>query len=99
MSYQNGFSSQKVRKLKAVCSDAVISSDLNSCEVKVSNEDSTLQLEKKDSMLFHIQNFLDAIEGKNELFVKPQEITNLTKIAEVALLSSKQGVPIYLDLK
>jgi UDP-N-acetylglucosamine 3-dehydrogenase len=46
-----------------------------------------------------IQNFIGAIEGKNELVVKPKEVINITKIAEAALLSSKQGVPIYLDLK
>ncbi len=95
----NGFSSHKIRKLNAVCSDAVVSSDLNSLEVKVSNEDSIMNLEKNDSMLLHIQNFIGAIEGKNDLSVKPQEVVNLTKIAEAALLSSKQGVPIYLDLK
>jgi UDP-N-acetylglucosamine 3-dehydrogenase len=95
----NGFSSRKIRKLKAICSDAVVSSDLNSLEVEVSNEDNPIHLEKNDSMLLHIQNFIGAIEGKNDLSVKPQETINLTKIAEAALLSSKQGVPIYLDLK
>ncbi len=95
----NGFSSRKIRKLEAVCSDATVTSNLNSLEVNVSNEDKLIQLEKNDSMLLHIQNFIDAIEGKNNLSVKPQDTVNLTKIAEAALLSSKQGVPIYLDLK
>lgn len=95
----NGFSPEKIRKLRAVCSGAVVLSDLISQEIKVSKENSRVSLEKKDPILLQIQNFIGAIEGKNELIVKPKEIINITKIAEAALLSSKQGVPIYLDLK
>ena len=46
-----------------------------------------------------IKNFLDSIEGKNDLLVKPEQAVNVTKIAEAALLSSKKGTPIYLDLR
>ena len=95
----NGFSSEKIRKLRAVCSGAVVLSDLISQEIKVSKENSLVSLEKKDPILLQIQNFIGATEGKNELIVKPKEVINITKIAEAALLSSKQGVPIYLDLK
>ena len=50
-------------------------------------------------MSLEIRNFLDAIDGKNELVVKPEQAVNVTKIAEAALLSSQRGTPIYLDLK
>jgi len=95
----NGFSSEKIRKLRAICSRAVVLSDLISQEIKVSKENIQVSLEKKEPILLQIQNFIGAIEGKNELVVKPKEVINITKIAEAALLSSKQGVPIYLDLK
>ncbi len=95
----NGFSPEKIRKLRAVCSGAVVLSDLISQEIKVSKENSQVSLEKKDPILLQIQNFISAMEGKNELIVNPKEVINITKIAEAALLSSKQGVPIYLDLK
>ncbi len=55
--------------------------------------------EKQEPLLLEIQNFLGAVEGKNELTVKPQQAVNVTKIAEAALLSSQKGTPIYLDLK
>jgi len=50
-------------------------------------------------LLLEIKNFLGALEGKNQLIVKPKEAVNVTKIAEAALLSSQKGTPIYLDLK
>jgi len=46
-----------------------------------------------------IRNFIDAIQGKNDLIVKPEQAVNVTKIAEAALLSSQKGTPIYLDLR
>ena len=54
---------------------------------------------KEISDISPIENFIGAIEGKNELEVDSNQIVNITKVAEAALLSSKQGVPIYLDLK
>lgn len=95
----NGSSSEKIRKLRAVCSGAVVLSDLISQEIKISKENSQMSLEKKEPILLQIQNFIGAIEEKNEIIVKPKEVINIIKIAEAALLSSKQGVPIYLDLK
>jgi len=45
------------------------------------------------------KKFLEAIKGKNDLIVKPEQAVNVTKIAEAALLSSKKGTPIYLDIR
>jgi len=94
----NGFSSNKIKNLRVVCSRGLIFSDLVSRKLKVENENTQI-LPKEDSILLQIQNFIDAIEGKNDFTVKPNEVVNVIKIAEAALLSSKQGVPIYLDLK
>ena len=54
---------------------------------------------KVEPLTLEIRNFLDAIEGKKELIVKPEQAVNVTRIAEAALLSSQQGVPIYLEIK
>ncbi len=97
----NWITPKKVRTFSAVCTDAVISSDFISQEVRIEKKDEveTPSNERREPLLLEIQSFLDAIEKKNELVVKPQQAVNVTKIAEAALLSSKQGVPIYLDLK
>ena len=56
-------------------------------------------IQKEEPLLLEIRNFLDAIESKNELIVKPEHAVNVTRIAEAALLSSQKGIPIYLDIK
>lgn len=97
----NWVTPKKVRTFSAVCTDAVITSDFISQEVKVEKNETIdfLKNEKKEPLLLEIKDFLKAIEGKNEPIVKAQQAVNVTRIAEAALLSSKKGVPIYLDLK
>lgn len=97
----NWITPKKVRKFNAVCTDAIISSDFISQEVKIEKNDhvETPYSDKQEPLLREIQSFIGAIEGDNELVVMPQQAVNVTKIAEAALLSSHKGVPIYLDLK
>jgi len=97
----NWITPKKVRTFSAVCTDAVITSDFISQEVKIEKKEETEipRIEELEPLLLEIQSFLGVIEGKNELVVKSQEAVNVTKIAEAALLSSQKGIPIYLDLK
>ena len=97
----NWITPKKVRTFSAVCTDAVITSDFISQQVKIEKKEETEipRNEKQEPLLLEIQSFLGTIEGKNELVVKSQEAVNVTKIAEAALLSSQKGIPIYLDLK
>lgn len=97
----NWITPTRVRTFNAVCTDAIISSDFITQEVKIeTNNDTEIpRNEKKEPLLLELQTFLGAIEGKNELLVKAQHAVNVTKIAEAALLSSQKGTPIYLDLK
>ena len=55
--------------------------------------------EKAEPLSLEIKNFLDTIDGKDDLLVKPEQAVNVTKIAEAAILSSQRGTPIYLDLR
>ncbi len=111
----NWIAPKKTSKLRAVCTDAVISSDLISQKITVEKKgkdsDYTIEVTEDDdgakqqeSLLSQIQNFLDAIKEKEQRkehdgIVKPQEALNVIKIAEAALLSSQKGSPIYLSLK
>ena len=99
--FSNWITPKKIRTFSAVCTDAVIVSDFISQEIKIGKKDETEipRNVQKEPLLLEIQNFIDAIEGKSDLVVKPQQAVNVTKIAEAALLSSQKGIPIYLDLK
>ncbi len=97
----NWITPTRVRRFNAVCTDAIISSDFISQEVRVEKKEETEmpRNERREPLLLEIRNFIDAIEGRAELRVKPRHAVNVTRIAEAALLSSKRGAPIYLELK
>jgi len=97
----NWITPTRVRKFNAVCTDAIVSSDFISQEIRVEKKEDTEipRAEKKEPLLLEIQKFIDAAEGRAELRVKPQQAVNATKVAEAALLSAKTGAPIYLELK
>jgi UDP-N-acetylglucosamine 3-dehydrogenase len=46
-----------------------------------------------------LRNFTEAIAGKAKLVVTANDATNVTRVAEAAILSSNTGSPVYLDLK
>ena len=97
----NWITPTRVRNFNAVCTDARIFSNFITQEIRIETNNGTEnpKNEKTEPLSLELRNFLDAIEGKNDLMVKPIHAVNVTKIAEAALLSSQKGTPIYLDLK
>ncbi len=91
----------RVRNFNAVCTEARIFSDFITQEIRIETDNGTEtpKNEKAEPLSLEIKNFLDAIDGKNDLLVKPEQAVNVTKVAEAALLSSQRGTPIYLDLR
>ena len=91
----------RVRNFNAVCTEARIFSDFITQEIRIETDNGTEnpKNEKTEPLSLEIKNFLDAIDGKDDLLVKPEQAVNVTKIAEAALLSSQRGTPIYLDLR
>lgn len=98
----NWITPKRVRKFSAVCTDGIIMGDFISQEIKIDDKDATVipRREFKEPLFLELISFLDSIAGnrsKNPL-VSSLEATHVTKVAESAILSSKTGSPIYLDL-
>jgi UDP-N-acetylglucosamine 3-dehydrogenase len=97
----NWITPTRVRNFNAVCTDARIFSDFITQEIRIETDNGSEnpKNEKIEPLSLEIKNFLETIEDKNDLIVKPEQAVNVTKIAEAALLSSKKGTPIYLDIR
>jgi UDP-N-acetylglucosamine 3-dehydrogenase len=97
----NWITPTRVRNFNAVCTDGRIFSDFITQEIRIETDKGSdnPRTQKEEPLSLEIRNFLDAIENKNELIVKPEHAVNVTRIAEAALLSSQKGIPIYLDIK
>ncbi len=97
----NWITPTRVRTFNAVCADAIISSNFITQEVRIERSGDTEipKRTKEEPLLREIQSFVDAVDGKSELAVKPEDAINVTRIAEAALVSNQTGVPIYLAPK
>ncbi|MDQ3872101.1 MAG: Gfo/Idh/MocA family oxidoreductase [Thermoproteota archaeon] len=97
----NWLTPKKVRTFSAVCTDGIITGDFLTQEIRIDHADATIvpRRQFQEPLVLELKNFVESIEGKTEIVVTATDATNVTKVAEAALLSSNTGSPIYLDLR
>jgi UDP-N-acetylglucosamine 3-dehydrogenase len=99
----NWITPNKVRRFSAVCTDGLITGDFITQEIKIDHGEATIIPRRRqfhEPLALELKSFIDAIDGKiSKPVVSARDATNVTKVAEAALLSYDTGSPIYLDLK
>jgi UDP-N-acetylglucosamine 3-dehydrogenase len=97
----NWLTPKKVRTFSAVCTDGIITGDFLTQEIKIDHAEATIMPRRQfqEPLTLELKNFIDAIEGKTKIVVTAADATNVTRVAEAAILSSNTGSPVYLDLK
>jgi len=91
------------RTFSAVCTEGTVNGDFITQEIRIDHGDATIiprRQQFQEPLVLELQSFVEVIEGKRKQpVVTSVEATNVTKVAEAALLSSETGSPIYLELK
>jgi UDP-N-acetylglucosamine 3-dehydrogenase len=97
----NWLTPKKVRTFSAVCTDGIISGNFITQETRIDNAGETIVPRRpfEEPLTLELKSFISAVEGRENTVVSAQDATNVTRVAEAALLSSDTGSPIYLDLK
>lgn len=99
----NWITPKKVRKFSVVCTEGIINGDFIKQEITVEDAGSSItprRISLVEPLSLELKSFVQAINGKiDKPEVSPVDAANVTKIAEAALLSSKTGSPIYLQLE
>jgi len=97
----NWITPKKVRTFSAVCTDGIITGDFLTQEIRIDHAEATIMPRKQfqEPLTLELKNFIEAIEGKAKIVVTAADATNVTRVAEAAILSSNTGSPVYLDLK
>jgi len=97
----NWITPKKVRQFIAVCTDAIITGDFLTQEIRIDQGGDTIipRREFQEPLMLELKNFIEAIDGKTKPLISVDDAISTTRVAEAALLSSKTGSPIYLDLK
>jgi UDP-N-acetylglucosamine 3-dehydrogenase len=99
----NWITPQKVRTFSAVCTEGIIRGDFLTQDIKIEQAESTIiprHPKFQEPLTLELMNFIQVIQGKlTKPLVTAEDATNVTKVAEAALLSSNTGSPIYMELK
>jgi predicted dehydrogenase len=100
----NWITPKKVRTFNAVCTEGIVSGDFITQEIRIDEATRTVTPRRDKQLVepltLELKSFIDAIQGKtDESLISASEASNVTKVAEAAILSSKTGSPIYLELK
>ena len=97
----NWLTPKKVRTFSAVCTDGIITGDFLTQEIRIDHAEATITPRRQfqEPLTLELKNFIEAIEGKAKIVVTAADATNVTRVAESAILSSNTGSPVYLDLK
>lgn len=96
----NWVTPKKVRRLVTVCTEGIVTIDFITQEVQIDDEKGTTipRREWREPLLLEMEHFVECVEGRQKPIITARDAINNTKIAEAALISSKHGVPIYLEL-
>jgi UDP-N-acetylglucosamine 3-dehydrogenase len=99
----NWVTPRKVRTFSAVCTEGTVNGDFITQEIRIDHGEATIiprRQQFQEPLVLELQSFVDVIGGRRKQpVVTSIEATNVTKVAEAALLSSETGSPIYLELK
>ncbi|MEM3386777.1 MAG: Gfo/Idh/MocA family oxidoreductase [Nitrososphaerales archaeon] len=96
----NWVTPKKVRRLVTVCTGGIATIDFITQEIQIDDAEGTIipRKEWKEPLLLELKHFIECVEGKQTPIVSAVDALNNTKVAEAALISSRHGVPIYLEL-
>jgi len=100
----NWITPKKVRTFNAVCTEGIISGDFITQDLHIDEAERTVTPRRKGNLVeplaLELKSFIGALQGKtDESLISAPDAANVTRVAESAILSSKTGSPIYLELK
>ena len=98
----NWITPNRVRKFSAVCTEGIITGDFITQQIRIDHGEATIVPRRsslQEPLTLELQSFVAVVSGRvKQPLITPEEATNVTKVAEAALLSSNTGSPIYMDL-
>lgn len=93
----NWITPTKVRSLRAVCTDAILSLDMIEQKIEIERKHKTERprMEKVEPLELELKHFINSMYNRRPI-MKPHEAINVSHIAELALRSSEQDKQIKI---
>ena len=96
----NWVTPRKVREIAVTCAKGSISGDYLTQEIRI-DDGSTVTIPKRpweEPLALELKSFLRSVNSGEPTVVSVKDGVNTTKIAEAAIASAQEGVPIYLQI-
>ena len=96
----NWVTPRKVREIAVTCAKGSISGDYLTQEIRI-DDGSTVTIPKRpweEPLALELRSFLRSVNSGEPPVVSVKDGVNTTKIAEAAIASAQEGVPIYLQI-
>ena len=86
----------RMRRFDAVFTEAVVSADFLTQEISAQGAEAPA-VEKREPLKEELLNFAESAGDASKLIVKPREAAGVSRVAEAAVVSAEQGVPVYME--
>jgi UDP-N-acetylglucosamine 3-dehydrogenase len=96
----NWVTPKRLRQLTSVCTEGVAMLDFVTQEIRLDDTRGTQipRIERQEPLHLELAHFLDCIRGRARPEVGGRDALNTTRVAEAALISSRTGAQVYLQL-
>ena len=96
----NWVTPKKVRQLTTVCTEAIITVDFITQELKIDDGEKTLipRHAWQEPLMLELKSFVECVKNGGRTLVTGRDGVKNTKIAEATLASSARNAPVFLEL-
>ena len=92
----NWITPERIRRFEAVFTEAVVSADFITQEISARGAEAPVA-PKREPLELELLNFQEAAGDRSKLIVEPGQAVAVSRVAEAALVSARDGVPVYME--
>lgn len=92
----NWITPARIRRFDAVFTEAVVSADFLTQEISAQGAEAP-PVSRREPLREELLNFAEAVRDRSKLIVEPGQAVGVSRVAEAALASARDGVPVYME--
>ena len=92
----NWMTPARMRRFDAVFTEAAVSADFITQEITALGAEAP-PVSKREPLELEMLNFAESVRDRSKLIVEPGQAVGVSRVAEAAAISARDGVPVYME--
>lgn len=92
----NWITPARIRRFEAVFTEAAVSADFLTQEITARGAEAP-PVSRREPLGLELRNFAESVRDRSKLIVEPWQAVGVSRIAEAARISARDGVPVYME--